>query len=85
MELDYWTPSVSLLNDIDFKKKLLEYKKDEITEAIVNDLEKLLQNDELKKDIKTISETANSLLTWVKAMKNYYNINCIVRPKKATL
>ena len=32
-----------------------------------------------------VSDVANSLVTWIKAMKNYYNINCIVRPKKAKL
>ena len=32
-----------------------------------------------------VSDVANSLTTWIKAMRNYYTINCIVVPKRAKL
>lgn len=32
-----------------------------------------------------VSEVAEKLMLWVKAMRNYYTINCIVKPKRAKL
>lgn len=74
-----------MLTDINLLKNLLNYPRDDITAPIITELDKHLANPDFNKDMTKISEVADKLCLWVKAMRKYYDVNCIVKPKRAKL
>lgn len=79
--MDWWVPSQKMLTDINLLKNLLNYPRDDITPPIIAELEKHLANPDFNKDMTKISEVADKLCIWVKSMRKYYDVNCIVKPK----
>lgn len=74
-----------MLTDINLLKNLLNYPRDDITPPIIAELDKHLANPDFNKDMTKISEVADKLCIWVKSMWKYYDVNCIVKPKRAKL
>jgi dynein heavy chain, axonemal len=85
-EYDYWKPAQKMMNQPDFRTKLLEYPKEEITEDLIKKLDTYLTNPNYNKDkLMTVSATIASFGDWVMAMHKFFFVNKIVIPKKAAL
>ncbi|XP_054243607.1 dynein axonemal heavy chain 12 [Indicator indicator] len=85
--LDYWTPSMKLLGDMNFLKDLKLYDKDNIPAAIMQKIRaEYLTNPEFdpQKVAKT-SSAAEGLCKWIMAMEVYDRVSKIVAPKKDRL
>lgn len=83
---DFWEPSKKMMNQDGFLKSLKEYDKENIPEEIVKKLQDFLKNPRFELNhLKTISEIAANLASWVLAMDKFYNVNLIVKPKKIAL
>jgi len=85
-EDDWETPTRKVLALPDLLKRLQEYPKDEMTQKLVDDIQKFITHDNCTVVyMKNINAVASSLCAWVCAMDKYYNVNLIVKPKKAAL
>lgn len=63
-----------------------DYDKENMPESIVKNLEKYLnENEEMLSTVKNASGDVFSMLSWAKAMKNFYYVNKEVKPKKEKL
>ncbi|XP_018339413.1 PREDICTED: dynein heavy chain 1, axonemal-like isoform X2 [Trachymyrmex septentrionalis] len=81
--LDYWTPGTQMLADPDnFLYTIAHFKKEDITEEIINKLKDYIENPNFQPDkILQVSKTCHSLSLWIRAMYNYYFVNKKVAPK----
>ena len=62
---------------------MIEYKKDNIAEKIVKDVNKIIEDPEFSLEkIKTASEALLGIAKWVKAMMKYHDLLKIVNPKR---
>ena len=90
METDWWAASVRLLNNPKLLNELVSFNKEALTEQVVNNLGKFL-NDPNNKDILSVANVAKSsvacecIIQWVKGMYNFYFVNKKVKPKKESL
>jgi dynein heavy chain len=85
-EFDYWKPAQKMMNQADFRSKLLEYPKEEITEDLIKKLDGYLKEPNYNRDkLVTVSGTIASFGDWVMAMHKFFFVNKIVIPKKAAL
>ena len=73
-----------LSNPNQFLKNMIEYKKDNIAEKIVKDVNKIIEDPEFSMEkIKAASEALLGITKWVKAMMKYHDLLKIVNPKRA--
>lgn len=84
---DYWEPAKKeLLNDPRFLQRLVEYDKDNISEAVIEKVKPFCERDDFQPDvIKKSSVAAAGLCKWVHAMVVYERIARVVAPKRAAL
>ncbi|XP_014471742.1 PREDICTED: dynein heavy chain 12, axonemal [Dinoponera quadriceps] len=85
--LDYWTPSKRILGDMKFLESLRQYDKDNIPEAIMQEIKRTYMTN-VNFDPKVVaraSSAAEGLCKWVRAMVLYDGVAKIVAPKKAKL
>ncbi|XP_077275648.1 dynein axonemal heavy chain 1 [Temnothorax americanus] len=85
--LDYWTPGSQMLADpIHFLHTMSHFKKEDITEEIINKLKNYIENPNFQPDkVLQVSKACHALCLWIHAMYNYYFVNKKVAPKMATL
>ncbi|GLC47993.1 hypothetical protein PLESTB_000047400 [Pleodorina starrii] len=87
MVLDYWKPSVGLMNDKDFLQRLKLYDKDNIPPRIIAEIrERFIKNDAFTPAAaRNASPAAEGMCKWVHAMSSYDKVAKVVAPKKAKL
>ncbi|XP_072745723.1 dynein axonemal heavy chain 1 [Anoplolepis gracilipes] len=85
--LDYWTPGSQMLADpIHFLYTMEHFKKEDMTEEIINKLKDYIENPNFEPTkVLQVSKACYSLCLWVHAMYNYYFVNKKVEPKMAAL
>jgi dynein heavy chain len=67
-------------------KNLQTYDKENIEEDRIKKLQEFLKNPRFELNhLQTISMVAANLASWVIAMDKFYNVNLIIKPKKAKL
>lgn len=75
-----------MMNKDGFLKDLQEYDKENIEEDRIKKLQEFLKNPKFELGhLKTISEIAANLASWVVAMDKFYAVNLVVKPKKHAL
>jgi len=85
-EQNFWPEAQKIMGDIKFLDNLRTFEKDDLTEKQIVDLKPYIEHEKFNKEsMKNISEVAMGLCEWVLAMNTYYNVNLIVKPKKAQL
>lgn len=79
MTLDYWPPSVKLLNDKDFLGMLKGYDKDNIPEKIISKIrENYVSNPDFTPErAANASAAAEGLCKWVLAMDKYDKVQIL--------
>uniref|UniRef100_UPI00358F5A88 dynein axonemal heavy chain 12-like n=1 Tax=Myxine glutinosa TaxID=7769 RepID=UPI00358F5A88 len=84
---DYWGPSKRLLGDMTFLNMLKEYNKDNISEAIMQNIrtEYLTNPDFDPTKVAKASSAAEGLCKWICAMEVYNRVAKVVAPKKVRL
>ncbi|KAI8909816.1 dynein heavy chain and region D6 of dynein motor-domain-containing protein [Gorgonomyces haynaldii] len=81
-----WDSSKKLLGDPQFMKKLQEYDKDNIPEAITKKLRKYIETPGFTPEaIEKVSKACKSLVMWVIAMELYSRVFKQVAPKRKRL
>lgn len=87
MGLDYWKPSVGLMNERDFLQRLKLYDKDNIPPKIIAEIrEKYIKNEAFTPSAaRNASPAAEGMCKWVHAMSSYDRVAKVVAPKKAKL
>jgi dynein heavy chain, axonemal len=85
-ELDFWPVAIKMMNGSTFLKDLQEYDKDNIEDDRIKKLQEYVKNPKFNLEhLKGISSIACNLASWVIAMDKFYNVNLIIKPKKASL
>jgi len=85
-EFDYWPVAIKMMNSGTFLKDLQQYDKESIEEDRIKKLQEYVKNPKFNLEhLATISSIAMNLASWVMAMDKFYNVNLIVKPKKAAL
>ena len=83
---EYWSTSKTMMNEQGFLKSLLDYKKEDIQEATINQLKKYTDSPKFNREyLSGVSEIAANLADWVIAMNKFYHVNLIVKPKQIAL
>jgi dynein heavy chain len=85
--VDYWKPSLGLLNDKNFLETLKNYDKDNIpTKVIARIREKYTSNEDFTPEkAANASAAAEGLCKWVCAMDEYEKVSRLVKPKQEAL
>ncbi|EFN73504.1 Dynein heavy chain 1, axonemal [Camponotus floridanus] len=85
--LDYWTPGSQMLADpIHFLYTMEHFRKEDITEEMINKLKDYIENPNFEPaKVLQVSKACHSLCLWVHAMYNYYFVIKKVEPKMAAL
>ncbi|KAL8455338.1 hypothetical protein Emag_000820 [Eimeria magna] len=84
-EADGWNGAKAMLNDVNFLRSLIDYRKDNITERQVRKISEYFNKDPesfTSEKMAKISKAGNGLLTWVKAMIDYHEVAKGVEPKR---
>ncbi|CAF0750041.1 unnamed protein product [Didymodactylos carnosus] len=86
---DYWPTSVRLLGDMDFKKSLERFDKDNIKPHVIKQIRERFTNpgnEEFRTEkIATVSAACEGLCKWVTALDKYDRVIKIVQPKRMKL
>lgn len=83
---DFWATSKQMMNEAGFLKSLVEYKKEDIQEPTINQLQKYIKDPNFNREtLAGVSEIAANLADWVIAMDKFYHVNLIVKPKQIAL
>ena len=80
---DYWESAKNdlLKNPKQLLEELINYKKDEITEELIERVAPKVQNEKFKPEIiKASSVACEAMCKWVHAMYNFYHVNKQVEP-----
>ena len=78
-----WPTAKGLLSDPNFLKRLMDYDKDNIDNAILRKLKKYIENPKFVPEIvEKTSKACKSLCMWVRAMDLYSKVFRTVEPKK---
>ncbi|KAI9203256.1 dynein heavy chain and region D6 of dynein motor-domain-containing protein [Polychytrium aggregatum] len=81
-----WENSKKLLGDSQFMKKMQDYDKDNIPEAIQKKLQKYIQNPNFNPEaVERVSKACKSMCMWVVAMDLYSRVFKEVAPKRKRL
>ncbi|XP_039313454.1 dynein heavy chain 1, axonemal [Solenopsis invicta] len=85
--LDYWTPGIQMLADpVHFLHTIAHFKKEDITEEIINKLTDYIENPIFQpENVLQVSRACYSFCLWIHAMYNYYFVNKKIAPKMAAL
>ena len=85
--VDFWKPSVALMNERDFLGRLKGYDKDAIAPRIIEAIRaKYLSIDTFTPDhARKASPAAEGMCKWVHAMSSYDKVIKVVTPKRAAL
>ena len=85
-EEDWTSPTKEILADIKFLNKLQTFDKEGLSQKIIDLIKPFTEHEDMNiPKLKGINSVAASLCAWVLAMEKYYNVNLIVKPKKAAL
>ena len=85
-EKDYWIPSIKMMMDAQFLKKLIDYDKEGIQQELVDTIHPIITQDNFQAErLKNVSAVAMNLAKWVHAMDKFYKVNKVVKPKKEQL
>lgn len=72
-----------MLGDNNFLRKLVEYPKDSISDAMLRRLQKYVENpDFVPAVIEKVSKACKSLCMWVRALELYARVYRTVEPKR---
>lgn len=81
-----WETSKKVLGNVNFMQMLVEYKKDQIPQPILNKLVQYIDNPDMAiEKIQKVSKAATSIAMWVHAMHTYAGVAKVVAPKKEKL
>ncbi|XP_059155726.1 dynein axonemal heavy chain 6-like isoform X2 [Physella acuta] len=81
-----WASVKVMLGDAAFLKKLSEYDKDNIPEAILKKLKKYMDNPKfIPEAVEKVSKACKSMVMWVRAMDLYARVFRTVEPKRNAL
>jgi dynein heavy chain, axonemal len=81
-----WDRAKVMMGRIEFIKDLQTYKKDDMAERTIRQLQKYINNPEFKpEEVAKSSKACKSLCSWVIAINNYYDVTKVVIPKKEQL
>uniref|UniRef100_A0A5K3EMK9 Dynein_AAA_lid domain-containing protein n=1 Tax=Mesocestoides corti TaxID=53468 RepID=A0A5K3EMK9_MESCO len=81
-----WTTAKTVLGDSNFLRKLVEYPKDTISDALLRKLQKYVDNpDFVPSVVEKVSKACKSLCMWVRALELYARVYRTVEPKKKRL
>ncbi|CAF3510924.1 unnamed protein product [Rotaria socialis] len=85
--LDYWPTSVRLLADMDFRKNLQTYDKDNIKSQVIKQIrDRFVQNPAFTAtEIAKVSGACEGLCKWVLALEKYDRVIKVVQPKRMKL
>lgn len=78
----WWEASMKVLSKSEFLEELREYDKSTMTEKMIKELQKFVQNPEFNvENMKNkISSAAAGLCAWTLAMEKFYHVNLEVEP-----
>ena len=84
---DYWPEAVSLLNDVQFVKKVQQFEPQSLKQEAINKLKKYVpkseeQRQEKSKAAQASSQAAGNLYNWVCASFDYWHVFQEILPKK---
>eukprot|EP00003_Mantamonas_plastica_P009854 TRINITY_DN1922_c0_g1_i3.p1 TRINITY_DN1922_c0_g1~~TRINITY_DN1922_c0_g1_i3.p1 ORF type:complete len:2408 (+),score=832.24 TRINITY_DN1922_c0_g1_i3:887-8110(+) len=83
---EYWSVSLKLLADQDFRSKLIDYDKENIPPSAIRQVQKYVKHpDFVPAKVGAASKAAKSLCQWVIAMCEYDRAIKVVMPKRAAL
>ncbi|OON20270.1 ATPase family protein, partial [Opisthorchis viverrini] len=78
-----WATAKSLLGDSNFLRRLVEYPKDEISDALLKKLKKYIDNpDFVPEVVEKTSKACKSMCMWVRALDLYARLFRLVEPKR---
>ena len=81
-----WDRAKVIMGRIEFIKDLQNYKRDDISERTIRQLQKYINNPEFKpEEVAKSSKACKSMCSWVIAINNYYEVTRVVIPKKEQL
>ncbi|KAI9190457.1 hypothetical protein H9P43_001891 [Blastocladiella emersonii ATCC 22665] len=81
-----WDSSKKLLGDPQFLRKIQEYDKDSVNDALAKKLRKYIENPNFTPEaVEKVSKAARSMCMWVLAMDIYTRVNKEVEPKRRRL
>ncbi|KAG5888365.1 hypothetical protein JTB14_033502 [Gonioctena quinquepunctata] len=81
-----WASAKIVLGDANFLKKLQEYDKDHVNDAILRKLKSYVEHTDFNPEkVATVSKACKSLCMWVRAMDLYAKIYRVVEPKRKKL
>jgi dynein heavy chain len=81
-----WAEAKKHLSDMNFLQQLIEYDKDNISEKLLQKIDKYMANPEfLPEKVGKVSQAAQGLCAWVRAMHLYGNVSKTVAPKREKL
>ncbi|ORZ39411.1 dynein heavy chain and region D6 of dynein motor-domain-containing protein [Catenaria anguillulae PL171] len=81
-----WDSSKKLLGDPQFLRKIQEYDKDSVNDALAKKLRKYIENPSFTPEaVEKVSKAARSMCMWVLAMDIYTRVNKEVEPKRKRL
>ncbi|CAF4568450.1 unnamed protein product [Rotaria sp. Silwood1] len=85
--LDYWPTSVRLLADMDFRKNLQTYEKDNIKPQVIKQIrDRFAQNAAFQPiEVAKVSAACEGLCKWVLALEKYDRVIKVVQPKRLKL
>jgi dynein heavy chain len=78
-----WASAKFVLGDTDFLKKLQQYEKDKISDALLKKLKEYVEHpDFVPEKVATQSKVCKSMCMWVRAVDMYAKIYRVVEPKR---
>ncbi|PNF42626.1 hypothetical protein B7P43_G01296, partial [Cryptotermes secundus] len=81
-----WASAKFVLGDTDFLKKLQQYEKDKISDALLKKLKEYIEHpDFVPEKVATQSKVCKSMCMWVRAVDMYAKIYRVVEPKRKRL
>ncbi|KNE58518.1 hypothetical protein AMAG_04085 [Allomyces macrogynus ATCC 38327] len=81
-----WDSAKKLLGDPQFLKKIQDYDKDSVNDALAKKLKKYIENPSFTPEaVEKVSRAARSMCMWVLAMDIYTRVNKEVEPKRKRL
>lgn len=78
-----WTSAKLVLGDTNILKKLQEYEKDNISDALLKKLKEYVEHpDFVPEKVATQSKVCKCMCMWVRAIDMYAKVYRVVQPKK---
>lgn len=78
-----WASAKLILGDTSFLKKLQEYDKDKISDALLKKLKEYIDNPDFAPEtVATQSKVCKSICMWVRALYMYAEVYRVVEPKR---